>query len=120
MKIIKSLQLDRDDHQDMADLKDVIEFTNMAASFFYDDPINGPRDADTGEGTRAINSLKGGHPFELKHIQRAIDEVDNALVRLGARAANPLFPEDTKGQYVENLAAVKRILHKWKDALDEG
>lgn len=117
MKIIKTLQLERDDAQDVKDLRKVIEGCNMAAAFFYDDPVTGHANAGTGEGTNSINALKNGHSFELRHIERAIGEVKQALVRLEARAEKSVAPEDLLERYSDNLGEVLRILHMWKRAL---
>lgn len=117
MKVIKTLQLERDEQQDIADLRTVVESCNMAAAFFYDDPLTGHSNADKGEGTRSIDALKNGHSFELKHVQRAIKEVQGAITRLGERKLRTIAPLNMFRQYDKNLKKVLEILSKWEKAL---
>jgi len=109
------LQLERNDTQDSMDLREVADSCNMAAAFFFDDPLHDPRNAEPGEGLRTINTLKAGHPFELRHLQRAIDEVAGAQRRLAHREPHGSFPAELKEQYTDNLNRAMQILTRWKE-----
>jgi len=114
MRVLKALQLDRNDTQDIADLRDIEESCNKAAAFFFEDRLGARDQQERGEGLRAIRVLSGGHPFELKHIQAALDEVNTACVRLRRTEPHQFLPAELKEQYIDDLSRVTTILLRWR------
>jgi len=113
----KTLRLDRDETGDAADLKEVVDFCNMAASFFYEDRL-GREPKERGEGIRAISVLSAGQALEYHHLERAVDEINAAMVRLRGTEPNQFLPAELKDKYIDNLTRALQIVVRWRGMIE--
>ena len=112
MEVIRMLKFDTDDARE---IDGIMEKCQMTAAFFQEDSLGLSHEES---GLKAVQVLRQGHPVEMKHLQQAFYEVEDARQRVGNRVPNRLFLVELKEQYLENLSEAKERIRYWMDILD--